>query len=117
EQLKMPVFTMGDQVRPPAIAQNAVRHAEQNGHDVVILDTAGRLHIDDDLMRELEQIKAAVNPIESLLIVDAMTGQDEVNVALEFHQRLAVSGFIMTKLDGDARGGGALSIRSVTGVP
>ncbi len=117
EQLKMPVFTMGDQTRPPVIAKGAIRHAEQNGNDVVILDTAGRLHIDDDLMRELEQIQAAVNPTESLLIVDAMTGQDAVNFALEFHQRLAVSGFIMTKLDGDARGGGALSIRSVTGVP
>jgi len=117
EQLKMPVFTMGDQTRPPVIAQGAIRHAEQNGNDVVIVDTAGRLHIDDDLMRELEQIQAAVNPTESLLIVDAMTGQDAVNFALEFHQRLAVSGFIMTKLDGDARGGGALSIRSVTGVP
>jgi signal recognition particle subunit SRP54 len=117
EQLKMPVFTMGDQARPPAIAQNAVRHAEQNGNDVVILDTAGRLHIDEEMMRELEQVKAAVSPTETLLIVDAMTGQDAVNFALEFTQRLAVSGFIMTKLDGDARGGGALSIRSVTGVP
>ena len=117
EQLKMPVFTMGDQARPPVIAQNAVRHAEQNGNDVVILDTAGRLHIDEEMMRELDQVKAAVNPTETLLIVDAMTGQDAVNFALEFTQRLAVSGFIMTKLDGDARGGGALSIRSVTGVP
>jgi signal recognition particle subunit SRP54 len=117
EQLKMPVFTMGDKVPPPQIAQNAARHADQNGNDVIILDTAGRLHIDDAMMQELERVKAAVNPHEILLIVDAMTGQDAVNFAQEFHQRLAVDGYIITKLDGDARGGAALSIRSVTGVP
>jgi signal recognition particle subunit SRP54 len=117
EQLKVPVFTMGDQVKPPEIARSAVRHADQNGNDVVILDTAGRLHIDEELMKELEQVKAADQPTEILLVVDAMTGQDAVNFALQFHEQLAVDGFIMTKLDGDARGGAALSIRSVTGVP
>jgi len=117
EQLKMPTFTMGDRVPPPQIAQNAIRYADQNGHDVVILDTAGRLHIDEAMMRELEQVKAAAQPTETLLVVDAMTGQDAVHFALQFHEQLAVDGFIMTKLDGDARGGAALSIRSVTGVP
>jgi signal recognition particle subunit SRP54 len=117
EQLKIPVFTMGDKVAPAQIAQNAVRHADENGHDVVILDTAGRLHIDEQMMGELRQVKAAVNPSEILLVVDAMTGQDAVNFAQQFHEQLAVDGFLMTKLDGDARGGAALSIRSVTGVP
>src|SRR5437868_5253486 len=117
EQLKMPVFTLGDQVSATVIASGAVKHAEQNGNDVVILDTAGRLHIDDMMMQELEKVKATVSPTEILLIVDAMTGQDAVNFALQFHERLAVDGFIMTKMDGDARGGAALSIRSVTGVP
>jgi signal recognition particle subunit SRP54 len=117
EQLKMPVFTMGDKVAPPQIAQNAVRYANENGHDVVILDTAGRLHIDEQMMGELKQVKATVSPTETLLVVDAMTGQDAVNFAQQFHEQLAVDGFLMTKLDGDARGGAALSIRSVTGVP
>lgn len=117
EQLKVPVFTMGDQTPPPRIAQEAVRHAQQNGNDVIILDTAGRLHINDEMMQELEKVKAAVQPTEILLIVDAMTGQDAVNFAQQFHERLAVDGFLMTKMDGDARGGAALSIRSVTGVP
>jgi signal recognition particle subunit SRP54 len=117
EQLKIPVFTMGNSTPPPEIAHRAVQEASRNGNDVVILDTAGRLHIDEDMMRELEQIKAAVQPHEILLVVDAMTGQDAVNFALEFRQRLAPDGFILTKLDGDARGGAALSIRSVTGKP
>jgi signal recognition particle subunit SRP54 len=117
EQLKIPVFSMGDQVNPPDIARASIRHADQNGNDIVILDTAGRLHIDDQMMQELEQVKAAVHPTETLLVVDAMTGQDAVNFGQQFHERLAVDGFIMTKLDGDARGGAALSIRSVTGVP
>ncbi len=117
EQLKMPVFTMGDQVKPPEIARQAIRHANENGRDVVILDTAGRLHIDDQMMQELEQVQAAVQPTETLLVVDAMTGQDAVNFAQQFNERLTVSGFVMTKLDGDARGGAALSIRAVTGVP
>lgn len=117
EQVKAPVFTEDGEARPPAIASAAIRQAEQSGNDVVILDTAGRLHIDEAMMQELEQIKAAVQPTQTLLVVDAMTGQDAVNFAQEFHEKLAVDGFVMTKLDGDARGGAALSIRSVTGVP
>jgi signal recognition particle subunit SRP54 len=117
EQLKVPVFAMGDQTAPMRIAQEAVRHADQSGNDVIILDTAGRLHIDAQMMHELEEVKAAVNPTETLLIVDAMSGQDAVNFAQQFHEQLAVDGFLMTKMDGDARGGAALSIRSVTGVP
>jgi len=117
EQLGIPVFATGEDVAPPQIAASAARHAENSGFDVILLDTAGRLHIDEAMMRELRQVKAAVNPTETLLVVDAMTGQDAVNFAQEFHQQLAVDGFIMTKLDGDARGGAALSIRSVTGVP
>ena len=117
EQLKMPVFTLGDQVSATEIAKGAIREADRNGNDVVILDTAGRLHIDDAMMQELESVKAAVQPTETLLVVDAMTGQDAVNFALQFRERLDVDGFIMTKMDGDARGGAALSIRSVTGVP
>jgi signal recognition particle subunit SRP54 len=117
EQLKVPVYASEGRSAPPAIAQEAVRYADQNGNDVIILDTAGRLHIDVEMMRELEQVKAAVNPTEILLIVDAMAGQDAVNFAGQFHEQLAVDGFLMTKMDGDARGGAALSIRSVTGVP
>ncbi len=116
EQLKMPVFAL-DGAKPLEIARGAVAQAAQGGNDVVILDTAGRLHIDEQMMQELQEIKARVEPTETLLIVDAMTGQDAVNFALQFHERLAVDGFIMTKMDGDARGGAALSIRSVTGVP
>jgi len=117
EQLKMPVFTLGDKVSATEIAAGAIREADRNGNDVVILDTAGRLHIDDVMMQELESVKGAVKPNETLLIVDAMTGQDAVNFAQQFRERLDVDGFIMTKMDGDARGGAALSIRSVTGVP
>jgi len=117
EQLDVPVFAPGDQVKPPEIARQAVKYASENGRDVIILDTAGRLHIDDELMKELEAVKAAVQPTETLLIVDAMTGQDAVNFAQQFCTRLSVDGFVMTKLDGDARGGAALSIRSVAGVP
>jgi signal recognition particle subunit SRP54 len=117
EQLKLPVFAMGDQVRPTEIARAAIKHAGENGNDIIILDTAGRLHIDEQMMQELEQVKAAVQPTETLLVVDAMTGQDAVNFAQQFHERLAVNGLVMTKMDGDARGGAALSIRSVTGVP
>jgi len=117
EQVKTPVFALGDQVKPTEIASVAIRHAADNGNDVVILDTAGRLHIDEEMMRELERVKSAVQPHQTLLIVDAMTGQDAVNFAEQFHGLLNVDGFIMTKLDGDARGGAALSIRSVTGIP
>jgi signal recognition particle subunit SRP54 len=116
-QLNVPVYKAAEGVAPPAIASDAVAHAGRSGFDVVILDTAGRLHINDEMMAELEQVQAAVHPAETLLVVDAMTGQDAVNFAQEFHARLAVDGFIMTKLDGDARGGAALSIRAVTGVP
>lgn len=117
KQLNIAVFSQGDTVAPTQIAQNAIRHAAQNGHDVILLDTAGRLHIDEAMMQELEKVRGAIAPHEVLLVVDAMTGQDAVNFAQEFHQRLSVDGLIMTKLDGDARGGAALSVRSVTGVP
>lgn len=117
DTISVPVFSMGADQSPVAIAKGAVAHAESRGRDVVLIDTAGRLHIDDDLMTELENIKAAVNPHEILLVADAMTGQDAVNVAKAFSDRLGVTGVILTKLDGDARGGAALSIRSVTGCP
>jgi len=102
---------------PVEICTEAVKYAQKNFIDLVILDTAGRLHIDDELMVELEQIKARTNPDELLLVADAMTGQDAVNIAKEFHDRLAITGVALTKLDGDARGGAALSIRQVTGCP
>lgn len=117
EQLKVPVLKGEPGQRPPDIAASAITHARAHGQDVVIVDTAGRLHIDEEMMAELEDIKAAIQPHEILLVVDAMTGQDAVTFATEFHSRLAVTGLIMTKLDGDARGGAALSIRAVTGVP
>jgi signal recognition particle subunit SRP54 len=103
--------------KPQEICRQAVKYAEKNFVDVVILDTAGRLHVDDDMMRELEEIKALVKPHEILLVADSMTGQDAVNVAAQFHQRLAITGVVLSKLDGDARGGAALSIRQVTGCP
>jgi len=117
KQLQIPVYSEGAQVRPPVIARNALDFARQNNHQVVLIDTAGRLQIDERLMAELEEIKAEVNPAEILLIVDAMIGQESVRVADEFNRRVPLSGFIMTKIDGDARGGAALSIRQVTGVP
>ncbi|MHB0912577.1 MAG: signal recognition particle protein [Armatimonadota bacterium] len=117
EQLDIPVFTLGDRQDPVNIAKAAVAAAASGGRDVVILDTAGRLHIDEDLMRELSEIKTAVRPTEILLVVDAMTGQDAVNVAEQFNSTLEVDGFVVTKLDGDARGGAALSIKAVTGKP
>ena len=116
EKLDVPVFSMGEQ-RPPSIAKAAVESARRNGQDVVIIDTAGRLHIDEELMQELEQIKGAVQPHEILLVVDAMTGQDAVTVAQSFHERLGLDGVVLTKLDGDTRGGAALSVRRVTGRP
>ena len=115
-QLEIPVFQMG-QADPVEIAKAAVAHAKQHGNDIVFLDTAGRLHIDETLMNELKNIKAAVNPNEILLVVDAMTGQDAVNAASAFDEALGIDGIVMTKLDGDARGGAALSIRAVTGKP
>jgi signal recognition particle subunit SRP54 len=116
-QLGVEVFTLGDRADPADIAAGAVERARSMGHDTVILDTAGRLHIDDAMMEELERVKARVAPTEMLLVVDAMTGQDAVNVAAVFNERLGIQGVILTKLDGDARGGAALSVREVTGKP
>ncbi|MGE5575981.1 MAG: signal recognition particle protein [Syntrophothermus sp.] len=116
EQLAIPVFSMG-QGNPVEISKAALEHARSHGNDVVILDTAGRLHIDEPLMEELQAIKDAVAPQEVLLVVDAMTGQDAVQVAETFNQRLGLDGVILTKLDGDARGGAALSVKAVTGKP
>ena len=116
EQVGVPVFSMGDKISPVDIAKAAVEHAKKNGNDVVILDTAGRLHIDEDLMNELQEIVNETEPSEVLLVLDAMTGQDAVNVAEAFDSRLKLTGVILTKLDGDARGGAALSIRAVTDV-
>ncbi len=117
EQLDLPVFSLGDQVSPVDIAKAGIEHAKRHGNDVVFLDTAGRLHIDEALMDELDAIKEAVDPTEILLVLDAMTGQDAVNVAESFDGRLSIDGVILTKLDGDARGGAALSVRAVTGKP
>ncbi|MBQ8578048.1 MAG: signal recognition particle protein [Clostridia bacterium] len=116
-QLNIPVFSMGDKTSPVEIAKAAVEHAKLHGNDLVFLDTAGRLHVDEDLMDELKNIKAAVEPTEILLVVDAMTGQDAVNVAQSFNDLLDITGVVMTKMDGDTRGGAALSIRHVTGKP
>ena len=116
DQLGIPVFSLG-QVNPVQIAQHAVRHAKDHGYDTILLDTAGRLHIDEQLMNELKNIKAAVHPNEILLVVDAMTGQDAVNAATAFDEALGIDGVLLTKLDGDARGGAALSIRAATGKP
>jgi signal recognition particle subunit SRP54 len=116
-QLDIPVHAEGAQVSPPQICANAIKQARQGAYDVILLDTAGRLHIDDALMDELKQIKAKTNPQEVLLVADAMTGQDAVRVAENFHEDVGLTGLILTKIDGDARGGAAISIRSVTGVP
>ncbi|MDK2877435.1 MAG: signal recognition particle subunit [Thermoanaerobacteraceae bacterium] len=116
EKLDLPVFTMGQQ-DPVNIARASVEYAHKHNNDVIIIDTAGRLHIDEELMDELSRIKQAVNPSEILLVVDSMTGQDAVNVAEEFNKRLALTGLILTKLDGDTRGGAALSVKAVTGCP
>jgi len=115
-QLDIPVFQMG-QINPVDIAKAAIEHAKRHGNDMVFLDTAGRLHVDEQLMDELRNIKATVNPTEILLVVDAMIGQDAVNAAKAFDDALDISGVMLTKLDGDARGGAALSIRAVTGKP
>ncbi|MBF8257773.1 MAG: signal recognition particle, partial [Actinobacteria bacterium] len=116
-QIGIPVYDSDPGADPVDICRDAVRYADLNGFDTVLLDTAGRLHIDEELMEELRRIKAAVDPGDILLVADAMTGQDAVNVARTFHQKLTLSGVILTKLDGDARGGAALSIRAVTGAP
>ncbi len=115
-QLGIPVFQMGT-ANPVDIAKAAIEHADRHGNDMVFLDTAGRLHVDEALMEELSAIKAAVNPTEILLVVDAMTGQDAVNAATAFNNQLDIDGVMLTKLDGDARGGAALSVKAVTGKP
>jgi len=117
EKQGVPVFTMGEHQNPVNIAKAAMEHAVKNGYNVVILDTAGRLHVDEDMMAELVNIKAAVTVDQTILVVDAMTGQDAVNVAGDFQDKVGIDGVILTKLDGDTRGGAALSIRSVTGKP
>jgi len=117
KQMDLAVHGEGTSVPPPEICANALRRAKEAAYSVVIMDTQGRLHVDDQLMAELEQIKTRVSPAEILLVADAMTGQDAVRVAQEFHGRVGLTGLILTKMDGDARGGAALSMRSVTGVP
>jgi signal recognition particle subunit SRP54 len=116
-QLEIPVFDSRPDADPVEICREALKYAELNGYDTVLLDTAGRLHIDAPLMEELSRIKAAVDPGDILLVADAMTGQDAVNVAKAFHEKLTLTGVVLTKTDGDARGGAALSIRAVTGAP
>lgn len=117
ERVDVPVFSMGDKVSPVDIAKAGLEHAKKNGNDVVIIDTAGRLHIDEELMTEIKEIEGATKPTEILLVLDAMTGQDAVNVADSFNKALGITGVVLTKLDGDARGGAALSIRAVTDTP
>jgi len=117
KQLDIPVFSLGDKKDPVEIASEAMKEAKASGYDLVIIDTAGRLHVNETLMDELEAIKKKTKPDEILLTVDAMTGQDVVNVAEAFHEKLGLTGCILTKLDGDTRGGAALSVRKVTGVP
>jgi len=117
KQLNIPVFSMGDKVSPVEIARAAIAHAKEQHFDYVLIDTAGRLHIDETLMGELQEIKEATRPNEILLVVDAMTGQDAVNVAESFNNQLDLTGVVLTKLDGDTKGGAALSVKSVTGTP
>ena len=117
EKQGVEVFSMGDNQTPANIAKAALEHAEKNGNNVIILDTAGRLHIDEEMMEELQEIKNTVEVHQSILVVDAMTGQDAVNVAENFNEKIGIDGVIVTKLDGDTRGGAALSIKAVTGCP
>ena len=117
EKQQVDVFSMGENHKPVNIAKAAVEHAEKNGHNIVILDTAGRLHIDEEMMTELQEIKDNVAVHQTLLVVDAMTGQDAVNVAKEFDEKVGIDGVILSKMDGDSRGGAALSIKAVTGKP
>ena len=117
EKQGVPVFEMGDNNKPVDIAKAALAHAQKNNNNVVILDTAGRLHVDEDMMNELKEIKEAVNVYQTILVVDAMTGQDAVNVASTFNEQIGIDGVVLTKLDGDTRGGAALSIKAVTGKP
>ena len=117
EKLNIPVFTLGEKESPVKIAAEGLKYANQKGYDMVFIDTAGRLHIDEELMQELQDIKSKVSPTEILLTIDAMIGQDAVNVAKTFDELLDITGVILTKLDGDTRGGAALSVRQVTGKP
>lgn len=117
EQIGVPVFAMGDKNKPADIAKAAMEHGAKNGHDLIIVDTAGRLHIDEAMMDELIQVREVIEPTETLLVVDAMTGQDAVNVAENFNEKIGIDGVILTKLDGDTRGGAALSVRAVTEKP
>ena len=117
ESANIPVFSMGTKISPVEIAKAGVEYAKKNGHDMVFIDTAGRLHIDEELMAELVKIKAAVDPMEILLVVDAMLGQDAVNVAKTFNDLLDITGVVLTKMDGDTRGGAALSVKYITGKP
>lgn len=117
EKQGVEVFSMGDNQKPANIAKAALEHAEKNGNNVIILDTAGRLHIDEEMMEELQEIKNTIEVHQSILVVDAMTGQDAVNVAENFNEKIGIDGVIVTKLDGDTRGGAALSIKAVTGCP
>lgn len=117
KSVDVPVFSMGTKISPVEIAKAGIEHAKKNGYDLVFIDTAGRLHIDEDLMEELVRIKTATSPSEILLTVDAMTGQDAVNVAKSFHEQLDITGVVLTKMDGDTRGGAALSVRYITGKP
>ncbi len=117
EKQQVDVFSMGENQKPVNIARAAIEHARKNGHNVVILDTAGRLHIDEDMMAELTEIREQVEVHQSLLVVDAMTGQDAVTVAREFNERIGIDGVVLSKMDGDTRGGAALSVKAVTGKP
>ncbi len=117
EKQQVEVFSMGDKQSPVDIAKASIEHAQKNGYNVVILDTAGRLHVDEDMMKELQMIKENVTVHQTLLVVDAMTGQDAVNVATDFKDKIGIDGVILSKMDGDTRGGAALSIRAVTGMP
>ena len=117
EQVNVPVFSMGAKLSPVEIAKAGVEHARKNGNDMVLIDTAGRLHIDEELMAELVKIKDSTNPTEILLVIDAMLGQDAVNVAKSFNDLLEITGVVLTKMDGDTRGGAALSVKYVTGKP
>ena len=117
DSVNTPVFSMGTKISPIEIAKAGIEHAKKNGHDMVFIDTAGRLHIDEELMGELVGIKKATSPTEILLVVDAMTGQDAVNVADSFNQQLDITGVVLTKMDGDTRGGAALSVKYITGKP
>ena len=117
DTVNIPVFSMGTKISPVEIAKAGIEHAKKNGHDMVFIDTAGRLHIDEELMGELVKIKETVSPTEILLVVDAMTGQDAVNVADSFNKLLDITGVVLTKMDGDTRGGAALSVKYITGKP